>query len=317
LIVAQIIDGKKISDSIRDELAATVDQFLREHGRRPRLVAVLVGDDPASHVYVRNKVRACEQVGIESEAQHLARSTSQPELIRRLEELNAAPHVDGILLQLPLPDHIDKTSVLDAISPEKDVDGLHPINVGMLVQNRARLVACTPSGVIEALKRSNVSLAGKDAVVVGRSDLVGKPLALLMMHENATVTVCHSRTANLQQVVSRAEIVVAAMGRPAFLTVDYIRAGAVVIDVGTTVLKDESLIATIFGHDSKKRDDFRQGKTVLAGDVHPAVYERASMYTPVPGGIGPLTITMLLKNTVRAAQLREGALTERHKGAKS
>jgi methylenetetrahydrofolate dehydrogenase (NADP+) / methenyltetrahydrofolate cyclohydrolase len=302
--MAGIIDGKGLADEIRREIASGVEEFFLKHRRRPRLAAVLVGEDPASHVYVRNKVRACEQIGMESEAHHLDRSTSQTDLVDLIQQLNASASVDGILLQLPLPGQIDKTIVLDAISPAKDVDGLHPVNVGLLVQGRAELIACTPSGVMEALNRSNVLIAGSRAVVVGRSDLVGKPLALLLMHENATVTVCHSRTKDLQQIVSTADIVVAAMGKAAFLTGDYIRRGAVVIDVGTTVLKDESEIISIFGKNSKKANDYQTGKTVLAGDVHPNAYERASLYTPVPGGIGPLTITMLLKNTLRAAELR-------------
>jgi methylenetetrahydrofolate dehydrogenase (NADP+)/methenyltetrahydrofolate cyclohydrolase len=253
---------------------------------------------------VRNKIRACEQIGIGSETHHLPASTTENQLLDQIEHLNSSNNVDGILLQLPLPKSISKTKALDAISPAKDVDGLHPVNVGLLVQGRAELIACTPLGVIEALRRSNVTMTGKSAVVVGRSDLVGKPLALLLLQENATVTVCHSRTENLEHVVSGGEIVIAAMGKPAFLGPEFIRKGAVVVDVGTTVLREESEVKRIFGESAKKWDDFRQGKMVLAGDVHPAAYERASMYTPVPGGVGPLTITMLLKNTVRAAQLR-------------
>ena len=303
--MAGIIDGKRLSDDIRREVGSAVEQFSLTYARRPLLAAVLIGEDPASHVYVRNKVRACELIGMESRSHHLPASTSQLDVINLIQQLNSSAKVDGILLQLPLPEHIDKTMVLDVISPDKDVDGLHPLNVGLLVQGRAQLIACTPSGVMEALKRSGVSISGSRAVVVGRSDLVGKPLSLLLMHENATVTVCHSRTKELKQIVSSAEIVVAAIGKPAFLTGDHIRRGAVVIDVGTTVLKDESQIISIFGRESKKVNDFRAGKTVLAGDVHPAAYERAALYTPVPGGIGPLTITMLLKNTLRAAELRE------------
>ncbi|MCI0411247.1 bifunctional methylenetetrahydrofolate dehydrogenase/methenyltetrahydrofolate cyclohydrolase FolD [bacterium] len=302
--MAGIIDGKRLADSIRQEIAASVNEFYKTYGERPCLAALLVGEDPASQVYVRNKVRACEQIGIRSESYHLSASATEAELLDRIEHLNSSNNVDGILLQLPLPASISKMKALDTISPAKDVDGLHPINVGLLVQGRAELIACTPSGVIEALRRSQVSMTGKSAVVVGRSDLVGKPLALLLMQENATVTVCHSRTQNLQHVVSSGDIVIAAMGKPAFLGPDFIKEGAIVVDVGTTVLKEESEVSRIFGTSSRKWEDFQQGKTVLAGDVHPAAYERASMYTPVPGGVGPLTITMLLKNTLRAAQLR-------------
>ena len=302
--MAEIIDGKRLADSIRHEIAASVNQFYKTYGERPCLAAILVGEDPASQVYVRNKVRACEQIGIASQSHHLPATTTEAELLDQIQQLNSSNNVDGILLQLPLPQSISKIKALDAISPAKDVDGLHPVNVGMLVQGRAQLIACTPLGVIEALRRSNVTMTGKSAVVVGRSDLVGKPLALLLMQENATVTICHSRTENLQRVVSNGDIVIAAMGKPAFLGPDFIRKGAIVLDVGITVLKEESEVSRIFGNSSKKWNDFRQGKTVLAGDVHPAAYERASMYTPVPGGVGPLTITMLLKNTLRAAQLR-------------
>jgi methylenetetrahydrofolate dehydrogenase (NADP+)/methenyltetrahydrofolate cyclohydrolase len=302
--MAEIIDGKRLAESIRQEISASVNEFYQKYHERPCLAAILVGEDPASQVYVRNKVRACEQIGIGSETHRLTATTTESALLDKIEQLNSSNNVDGILLQLPLPQQISKTKALDAISPAKDVDGLHPVNVGLLVQGRAKLIACTPLGVIEALRRSSVTMTGKSAVVVGRSDLVGKPLALLLLQENATVTVCHSRTENLQRVVSSAEIVIAAMGKPAFLGPDFIREGAIVVDVGITVIKEESEVKKIFGDSGKKWDDFQQGKTVLAGDVHPAAYERASMYTPVPGGVGPLTITMLLKNTLRAAQLR-------------
>ena len=302
--MAEIIDGKRLAESIRQEIAASVNEFCEKYHERPSLAAILVGEDPASHVYVRNKVRACEQIGIGSETHHLPTSTTENQLLDQIQQLNSSNNVDGILLQLPLPQSINKMKALDAISPAKDVDGLHPVNVGLLVQGRAELIACTPLGVIEALRRSNVTMTGKSAVVVGRSDLVGKPLALLLLQENATVTICHSRTKNLEHVVSGGDIVIAAMGKPAFLGPEFIRVGAVVVDVGITVLKEEFEVKRIFGDSGKKWDDFRQGKTVIAGDVHPAAYERASMYTPVPGGVGPLTIAMLLKNTLRAAQLR-------------
>jgi methylenetetrahydrofolate dehydrogenase (NADP+)/methenyltetrahydrofolate cyclohydrolase len=303
-----IIDGKQLAETIRKEIAAEVQQFFESSGRRPRLAAVLAGDDPASHVYVRNKVKACEQVGLESESHYLDASVSEEELLGLLQKLNESDPVDGILLQLPLPKGISKIRALDAIHPSKDVDGLHPYNAGLLVQGRAALIACTPLGVIEALKRYDVPMAGSDAVVVGRSDLVGKPVATLLMHENATVTVCHSKTKNLPQVVARASIVIAAMGRAGFITEEFIKPGAVIVDVGTTVLKQESDVTQIFGNSSKKVEDFRAGKTVITGDVHPSAYEKASLYTPVPGGVGPLTITMLLRNTLSAAKQRQNKI---------
>jgi len=297
----RIIDGKALAETIRKEVATGVDALRKGSGTRPCLATVLVGDDLASHIYVRNKIKACEQVGIESESHTLPASTSEADLLALIGRLNESPGVHGILLQLPLPKQIDKIKVLDSISPAKDVDGLHPSNVGLLVQGRARLIACTPLGCIEALKRSDVPLAGRRVVVVGRSYLVGKPLALLLMHENATVTICHSRTRELPSVVSESEIVVAAMGKPALITPDFIREGAVIVDVGISVLKNEQEVAAIFGADSKKVEDFRAGRNVLVGDVHPSCYPKSSAYTPVPGGIGPLTIAMLLRNTLRAA----------------
>ncbi|HSE39728.1 MAG TPA: bifunctional 5,10-methylenetetrahydrofolate dehydrogenase/5,10-methenyltetrahydrofolate cyclohydrolase [Acidobacteriota bacterium] len=303
--MAAIIDGKQLAETIRKEIAAGVQEFSDKYKRRPRLAAVLAGDDPASHVYVRNKVKACEQVGIESESHHLDASVTEDKLLGLLQKLNESHPVDGILLQLPLPKGLSKVRALDAIHPSKDVDGLHPYNAGLLVQARAALIACTPLGCIEALKRYDVPMAGADAVVLGRSDLVGKPVATLLMHENATVTVCHSKTKNLSEVVSRASIVVAAMGKAGFVTDEFIKPGAVIIDVGTTVLKQDSDVVEIFGANSKKVEDFRAGKTVITGDVHPSAYEKASLYTPVPGGVGPLTITMLLQNTLTAAKLRE------------
>lgn len=303
-MAAQIIDGKALAETIRKEVAEGVLQLEQKRGARPTLAAVLVGDDPASHIYVRNKIKACEQVGIKSDSHYLPSSTAESDLLGLIHSLNQSSEVDGILLQLPLPKQIDKLKALDSISPQKDVDGLHPWNVGLLVQSRAALVACTPLGVIEALKRYQVPLAGQRAVVVGRSDLVGKPLALLLMHENATVTVCHSKTRNLPQVVSDGDIVLAAMGKGAFLTPDFIREGAVIVDVGTTVLKTEQEIISIFGEGSKKLEDFRANKTVIVGDVHPSAQAKSSLYTPVPGGVGPLTIAMLLRNTLRAAEIR-------------
>lgn len=300
----RVLDGKALAESIRAEIAVEAIAVRNRTGAAPRLAAVLVGDDAASHVYVRNKIRACEQAGIESETHTLAAVTTEPELLHLLRQLNESEAVDGILLQLPLPVHINKVRALDAIHPSKDVDGLHPYNAGLLVQGRARLVACTPLGVLEALKRYNVPLSGSKAVVVGRSDLVGKPVATLLLQENATVTVCHSKTQDLAGVVSNADVVVAAIGRPAMLTPEFIREGAVIVDVGTTVLKREEDVAALFGGGGRKMEDFRNGKTVLVGDVHPAAYERSSLFTPVPGGVGPLTIAMLLRNTVTAAGLR-------------
>ena len=306
--MAQLIDGRTLAEVIRKEVAASAAEFHSKFSERPRLAAILVGHDPASHIYVRNKIKACLQVGIDSESFELPADATEEQLLELISRLNGFDGIDGILLQLPLPPHINKTLALDAISPAKDVDGLHPANVGLLVQGRAKLVACTPLGVIEALHRYEVPLTGKNAVIVGRSDLVGKPLALLLMHENATVTICHSKTVNLPHFVSQSEIVIAAMGKPAFLPPDWIRPGAVIVDVGINVLKSEEEAVRIFGAGSRKVEDFRKGKSVLIGDVHPDAYEKSSHYTPVPGGIGPLTIAMLLRNTLIAAQMRRSKI---------
>lgn len=300
--MSRLIDGKALAQTIRQEISEGVENFRQRTGSRPKLAAVLVGENQASHIYVRNKVKACEEVGIESETHYLAASTSERELLQLLESLNANKSVNGILLQLPLPDHIEKTRALDTISPAKDVDGLHPSNVGLLLQGRASLIACTPLGVLEALKRYDVPLSGKKAVVVGRSDLVGKPVAVLLMHENATVTICHSKTRDLPGVVSDADLVIAAMGKPAFITPDFVKEGAILVDVGINILQKPEQIEAIFGPQSKKLEDFQKGKTVMVGDVHPAAHAKSSLYTPVPGGVGPLTIAMLLRNTLVAAQ---------------
>jgi methylenetetrahydrofolate dehydrogenase (NADP+)/methenyltetrahydrofolate cyclohydrolase len=300
--MAQLIDGKALAQTIRQEISEKVESLRQRSGKRPKLAAVLVGENPASHIYVRNKVKACEEVGIESESHLLAANTQESELLALLQSLNDNRNVDGILLQLPLPEQINKTHALDTISPAKDVDGLHPWNAGLLLQGRASLIACTPLGVLEALKRFDVSLSGKKAVVVGRSDLVGKPVAILLMHENATVTICHSRTRNLPGVVSDADLVIAAMGKAAFITPEFVKEGAVLIDVGINVLQKAEEVEAIFGAQSKKLEDFQKGKTVMVGDVHPAAHAKSSLYTPVPGGVGPLTIAMLLQNTLVAAQ---------------
>jgi len=300
--MAQIIDGKGLAEKIRKEIGVSAEEYFAAHKVRPTLAAILVGEDPASHVYVRNKIKACEQAGIGSESHYLPASTSEKELLELIQNLNQSVLVDGILLQLPLPKQINKQKALDSILPSKDVDGLHPLNSGLLVQGRATLAACTPLGVLEALKRYDIPLSGRRVVVIGRSDLVGKPVALLLMHENATVTICHSKTQNLPGVASEADIIIAAMGKPAFVTSDFVHEGAVIVDVGTTVLTSEDQIIGIFGPQSKKLEDFRNKKTVIAGDVHPDAYSKSSFYTPVPGGVGPLTIAMLLRNTLVAAQ---------------
>lgn len=287
---AKIIEGKPIAAEIQRELASEVEA-LRARGIQPGLSVILAGEDPASELYVRNKQRMCETLGIRSEKITPPPTVTTDEMLALVAELNARNDVDGILVQLPLFKQVDSKRVLMAVDPAKDVDGFHPVSLGNLVTQRPGPVSCTPAGIIEILKRSGVTIAGSRAVVVGRSDIVGKPVALLLMHENATVTICHSRTRDLPSVTREADILVAAMGKPEMITGEYIKPGAVVIDVGTTLIPDPT-------HPKGRR---------WVGDVHfPSVSQVASAMTPVPGGVGPLTIVMLMSNTVRACKLRRG-----------
>ena len=301
---ACVLSGNQIRDQILAELKEQVTK-LTGGGVRPGLAAVLVGDNPASKIYVRNKIKACDQVGIYSETITPPRETTTDELVELVHDLNARDDIDGILVQLPLPPQVDSGKVLLAVSPEKDVDGFHPVNVGALVTQQPGLVPCTPTGLIEILKRSGIPIAGQRAVVIGRSNIVGKPAALLLLHEHATVTICHSRTADLPAVAREADILIAAIGRPAMVTRDFIKPGATVLDVGTNRLTDAAEAERILAGAPKKLEKFRQKGSVLVGDVHPAdVAEVAGAYTPVPGGVGPLTIAMLMVNTVKAASQR-------------
>ncbi len=302
--MAQIIEGTRIRDQILEETRRRVERLKASH-RAPGLAVILVGDDPASQIYVRNKIKTCEQLGIRSEKFTPPAATATDELIGLIEALNRRDDIDGILVQMPLPSGIEAKRVLEAISPDKDVDGLHPVNIGNLVSNRPGLRPCTPLGIIEILKRSGVAIAGSRAVVVGRSDLVGKPAAFLLLHEHATVTMCHSRTRDLAGVCREADILVAAMGKPALITADYIKPGATVIDVGINRIADRDQAAAIFARQPEKLRDFDQKGSLLVGDVHPVeVAEKAGLYTPVPGGVGPLTIAMLMSNTLDAAERR-------------
>jgi len=303
----QILDGARVRDEIKAELKPRV-AALAATGRPPGLAVVLVGHHPASEVYVRNKIKACEDLGIYSETLRPAESISTETLLATIEQLNGRHDIDGILVQLPLPPQIDSKRILLAVSPQKDVDGFHPCNVGALVAGLPGPRACTPAGIIELLKRYQVPIAGRRAVVVGRSDIVGKPVALLLLHEHATVTICHSRTPDLPAVCREADILVAAMGRPAFVTGDFIRHGATVIDVGTTRVEDRDQIGRIFRNSEDKLAAFDKRGGLLMGDVHPLeVVEKAGAYTPVPGGVGPLTIAMLMANTVLSAERRRNA----------
>ena len=304
-MAARILNGNQIRDQIYGELAGEISA-LAAAGIRPGLAAVLVGDNPASKLYVNSKIAACGKLGLASFMLTPPASISTKELLALVDELNSRDDVDGILVQMPLPPQVDAKKILDAVDPAKDVDGFHPINVGRLVAGRPNLVACTPAGVMEILKRSSIPIEGANAVVMGRSDIVGKPMALLLLHANATVTVCHSKTRDLKETVRRADVVVAAMGRAAMVTPDYIRPGATVIDVGQNVITNAAEAERIFANFPEKIESFRTKGSVLVGDVHPDVIQTAGAFTPVPGGVGPLTIAMLMSNTVRAARLRRG-----------
>jgi methylenetetrahydrofolate dehydrogenase (NADP+) / methenyltetrahydrofolate cyclohydrolase len=306
---ARILDGVAIADQIRGEVRPAVEAFAERMGRPPGLGIVLVGENPASQVYVRNKLKAAAELGMRADLERMPGSASLAALLDAVARLNRSDAHDGILVQSPLPESMGPDAerrVFDAVAPEKDVDGLHPINVGRLVQNRAALVAGTPSGVIELLERSSIRISGQRAVVIGRSEIVGKPMALLLLHRNATVTVCHSRTVDLPAVAREADILVAALGRPAFVTRESVKPGATVIDVGINQIDDQAVVERLFPPGSKRRETFARRGSILVGDVHPDVADVAGALTPVPGGVGPLTIAMLLKNTVTAAQLRAG-----------
>lgn len=307
-MAARVLNGNAIRDKIYSELASEI-AALGAAGIRPGLAAVLVGDNPASKLYVKSKIAACEKLGLASFLLTPPASITTPEVLALVAELNRRDEVDGILVQMPLPPQVDAKKILDAVAPEKDVDGFHPMNVGRLVAGRPTLVACTPAGVMEIFKRSGIALEGAEAVVLGRSDIVGKPMALLLMHANATVTVCHSKTRNLPEVAQRADIVVAAMGRAAMVTPDFIRPGASVIDVGQNVITDAAQASKIFANFPERLESFRAKGNILVGDVHPEVARVAGALTPVPGGVGPLTIAMLMSNTVKAARLRRGSAT--------
>ena len=300
---ARILNG----NAIRDEIYAGLERDIAElaaAGIVPELAAVLVGDNPASKIYVRSKIAACQQLGLRSEHLTPRAETTTAELLEIVEDLNARDDVDGILVQLPLPPQIDSRKILEAVDPTKDVDGFHPTNIGRLIEGQASLVACTPLGVMEILRRSGIPVEGANAVVVGRSNIVGKPMALLLMHANATVTVCHSKTRDLRSFTRNAEILIAAAGRPAMITPEDVRPGATVIDVGTTRITDSHQAEKLFAHEPARLAKFRDKGFALVGDVHPDVARVAGAITPVPGGVGPLTIAMLMSNTVKAARLR-------------
>ena len=307
-MAAIILDGNKIAAEVRAEVAAEVKDMAAA-GLRPGLAVVLVGHNPASEIYVRGKVKSCGEVGIHSEQLTPPDTISTQELLELVLQLNRRDEIDGILVQLPLPPQVDSKKILMAVDPAKDVDGFHPVNVGFLSTQRPGLVPCTPAGIMEILKRSNIPVSGQEAVVVGRSDIVGKPTAMLLINANATVTVCHSKTRDLAGVCRRADILVAAIGRAGMITRDFVKPGATVIDVGMNKVSERAEFDRLFAGNAKREESFRAKGSTLVGDAHPNAAEVAGAITPVPGGVGPLTIAMLMANTVKAARMRRGSRT--------
>jgi methylenetetrahydrofolate dehydrogenase (NADP+)/methenyltetrahydrofolate cyclohydrolase len=302
---ARIIDGTAIGAAIREALRPDVASFTRTRGRPPGLGIVLVGDNPASEIYVSGKLKAGTEAGLWVDLQRRPATTPLAEVLALVDAMNRSDRHDGILVQDPLPDALGPGAaqrVFDSIAPRKDVDGFNPVNVGRLSQNRPALAPCTPSGVIEMLQRADILIAGAHAVIIGRSDIVGKPMAMLLLHRHATVTICHSRTRGLPQVAATADILVSAIGRAAFVTPDYVKPGATVVDVGITRVTSRDEVERIFGSHSPRLASFDARGSIVVGDVHPAVAEVAGALTPVPGGVGPLTIAMLLQNTLSAAR---------------
>ena len=300
---AQILDGKRAAKQIREEVAVGCAALKERTGIVPGLTVVLVGEDAASQIYVRNKERSAIKAGMNSTVLRLPADCSEAKVLETVAELNADPSVHGILVQLPLPDGMDDRKVIEAISPDKDVDGFHPESAGRLTIGLPGFAPCTPAGVIELLKRNDIEMSGKHAVVIGRSNIVGKPMALLLLRENCTVSICHSRTQDLPQLASQADILIAAVGRLGMVTESFIRPGAVVVDVGIHRVDDEAQVRDLFGDDPKRLKTLAEKGSTVVGDVHPLqASQRAGWRTPVPGGVGPLTIAMLLKNTLVAAE---------------
>lgn len=306
---ARILEGATLARELRSEIQPRVAAFTAARGRPPGLGIVLVGDDPGSAIYVRNKLKSAAETGLRADLERLPASASASEVLAVVERLNGSGEHDGILVQSPLPREMGpdaEQQVFDAIDPRKDVDGFHPENVGRLVQGRPTLVPCTPLGIIELLERARVPLKGAHAVVIGRSDIVGKPVALLLLHRHATVTICHSRTRDLAGMAAAADILVVAIGRPGFVTPEFVKPGATVVDVGINRVIDREALAGLFGADHPRLADFDRRGSAVVGDVHPAVVEVAGAMTPVPGGVGLLTVALLLHNTVRAAEAIAG-----------
>jgi methylenetetrahydrofolate dehydrogenase (NADP+) / methenyltetrahydrofolate cyclohydrolase len=303
--MGRVLDGVATAAEIKAEVAEEVKR-LAGLGVKPGLAAVLVGHVPASEIYVRSKVKTCGELGLFSEMIEPPETITTEEMLALVADLNARDDIDGILIQLPLPPQVNAKLLLDSVAPGKDVDGFHPWNAGLLQAGRPALAPCTPAGVVQILKRSGIPITGQHAVIVGRSDIVGKPAAMLLLHENATVTICHSKTRDLGSITRQADILVAAIGRAGFITPEMVKPGATIIDVGINRITDLAQFERFFAGDGRRAEIFSKRGSTIVGDVHPAAFAVAGAYTPVPGGVGPLTIAMLMSNTVRAARMRRG-----------
>ena len=313
-MIARVLDGRALAGRLREEITPEVAGFTGQYGRPPGLAIVLVGENPASEVYVRNKLKTGREVGFRADLERLPESAALADLLGLVDRLNASDVHDGILVQAPLPSTLGRdaaSSVFDAIAPEKDVDGFTPGNVGRLVQGRPTLVPCTPLGIIELLTREDIPIAGRRACIIGRSEIVGKPMALLLLQRDATVTICHSKTPNLAEVCRASDILVAAVGRAGLVTKDFVKPGATVVDVGMNTVTDAAVAASLFPVGHSRLTRFAEHGSMLVGDVHPSVADVAGALTPVPGGVGPLTIAMLMNNTLRAAQARVASPEDR------
>jgi methylenetetrahydrofolate dehydrogenase (NADP+)/methenyltetrahydrofolate cyclohydrolase len=311
--MAKILDGAAIAAEIKLEVAEET-KLLAAQGIRPGLAAVLVGHVPASEIYVRSKVKTCAELGLFSEMITPPETVTTGEMLALIADLNAREDIDGILIQLPLPKHVDTRRLLEAVNPDKDVDGFHPVNSGRLQSGQPGLAPCTPAGIMEIMKRRNLPVAGQNAVVVGRSDIVGKPAAMMLLNASATVTICHSKTKDLGAVTRGADILVAAIGRPGFVTKEMVKPGAVLIDVGINRVTGEAEMKSFFGDDPARAATFAKRGSVVVGDIHPDAFAISGAYTPVPGGVGALTIAMLMQNTVTAAKLRRGLSPHSNQG---
>jgi methylenetetrahydrofolate dehydrogenase (NADP+)/methenyltetrahydrofolate cyclohydrolase len=310
MTTSRILDGIAIASQIKAEVAAEV-AALKSAGITPGLAVILVGEVPASQIYVRSKVKTCGELGIFSELLTPPESITTNEMLDLVDDLNDRDDIDGILIQLPLPRHVDTKGLLEAVDPDKDVDGFHPVNVGRLQSGQPALAPCTPAGIMEILRRSHLPIAGQNAVVIGRSDIVGKPAAMMLLNASATITVCHSKTADLPGITREADILVAAIGRAGYVTPDMVKPGATLIDVGINRITDPAEVEQFFPNDPDRAATFAKRGSVVVGDIHPAAFAHAGAYTPVPGGVGALTIAMLMHNTVKAARLRRDLAREK------